>query len=67
MGLVAFLIALVVFQGLLSVEKEKLGHGEVNEVIVVTAKLFVTTEQGQLNVLSLLNMVTGVRAQRSSW
>lgn len=43
-----FLRALVVFQGLLSVEKENLRHGEVNKVIVVTAKLFVTAEQGQL-------------------
>lgn len=41
--------------------------GEVDEVTVVTVKLFVTTEQGQLNCLSLLNMVTGVRAQRGSY
>lgn len=41
--------------------------GEVNASTVVTAKLFVTTEQGQLNCLLLLNMVTGVRAQRGSW
>lgn len=41
--------------------------GEVNEVIVVTVKSFVPTEQGQLNCLSLLNMVTRVRAQRDPW
>lgn len=38
---------------------------EVNQVIVVTVKLFVT-EQGQLNYLSLLNLVTGVRTLRGS-